>query len=95
MLSAEQFQTMLRDFKGPLAGVEVKHKSEAAAMFLPHKVDVTGVCNIHGKPVVFEVEDLDLRSLRDADDVIGFAGKLLESFQTADAAPQLKALQAG
>lgn len=93
MIKADQLQKLLREFSGPLSGVSVTAKSEAHEMFQPHLADITGVCNIHGKPTVYEVEDFDLRRIRCTDDVIGLAGQILESFQTADISPQFKALQ--
>lgn len=90
MIEPSNFQLLLRQFGGPLAGVEVKHKTEADALFRPHVVDITGVANIHGRPVIFETEDFDLRAINGTEDVLQFAGRLLESFSRAAAAPDFK-----
>jgi len=90
MIYAEDFQVLLRQFGGPLEGVSVKHKSEGAALLTPHIVDITGLARIHGKPVIFETEDFDLRNINGTEDVLKFAGKILESFEQAAAAPDFK-----
>lgn len=79
MLSREEFQHLLRQFGSPLDKAEVK--PQAGSVFLPSwMVKVCLNIMIHGSPQYVEAE-LDLRSIKNAEDVLGFAGKLLQAFE--------------
>jgi len=88
MIDKDHLQRLLREFQGPLADVEVKHKDSATALLMPHEVIVTGICRIHGHPLAYETE-IDLRKINGPDEVLAFAGKLLESFRQAEKNPEL------
>lgn len=88
MLNPEEFQRLLRVFGGPLAQCEVKPLSENL-LLAPHDVKVCHFIHIHGRPLWVESE-LDLRSIRNAQDVCAFAGKLLQAFEEAAEKPEMR-----
>lgn len=83
MLSKEEFQALLREFGPPLDQCQVKPLSEGLVL-ASHQVKVCLAITIHGEPKYVEAE-LDMRSIRDVNDVVGFAGKLLQAFEQAAA----------
>lgn len=84
MINREELQRLLREFGGPLATVEVKPQSEIV-FTAEHDVKVCFLASVYGNPEWVEAE-LDLRSIRDVNDVAALAGKILEALEARAAA---------
>lgn len=82
MMKASELERMLREFGGPLSGLEVRPHPLAQ-----HLVRISWVCQIHGLPHFGEADYLDLGVFSDTADVIRLAGLILKSLEEAEKKP--------